>query len=320
MCPFLAYLGCMYSVAFNKVSLVVSIFVMGVMLHPFIVIPLAVCAKKINKIGYNFYIKKVKRKANTKQHFSSISIILYLGFIALNQMYLYITWVNFREERINQNCQNTTLTDAECANSFKTANSFGSQLFNQCDCQELGEDACVNTDSTTDTFLEDVFSSIPQDNIPHILIGYTILLIILHLIQNYIPCLRLPPSIPMNEFILVELYQTEVEYESKVNDRNNSVDILVGSIYPGQIHTREKFSLKRFKKHKKRKLCTLGTISFVVALIFLISLYSSVYIVYPTLYEWKVSCNDGFYDTHPDPNIFKCTGNLQISNMLQLMY
>ena len=299
----------MYSVAFNKVSLVISIFVMGIMLHPFIVIPLAVCAKKINKIGYNFYIKKVKRKANTKQHFSSISIILYLGFIVLNQMYLYITWVNFREKRINQNCQNTTLTYEECANSFKTANSYGSQLFNQCDCQELGEDACVNTDSTTDTFLEDVFSSIPQDNLPHILMGYAFLLLILHLIQNYIPCLRLPPSIPMNEFILVQLYQTEVEDELKDNDKNNCVDILVGSIYPGQIQ-------KRLKKHKKRKLCTLGTISFVVALIFLLCLYIGGFIVYPTLYKWKVSCNDGFYDAHPDPNIFKCTGNLENSNML----
>ena len=186
----------MYSVAFNKVSLVVSIFVMGVMLHPIIAVSAALSAKRLHKIAPCFYINKMN------------SMIVYLGFIVLNQMYLYITWEYFREEKITENCKNTTLSPIDCANSFKTANSYRSLLYNQCDCKKLsrsGEDSCVNPDNDRRNILEDdVLSMIPQDTkyIHSVLIGCIFLSIILHILQNLMQCLRLPLSVPMHEFIL----------------------------------------------------------------------------------------------------------------------
>ena len=46
-----------------------------------------------------------------------------------------------------------------------------------------------------------------------------------------------------------------------------------------------------------------------LALIFLICIFSSRSIFYPYTYEWEKFCGTGFYDTHPYPNILKCTGN-----------
>ena len=311
----------MYCVAFNEVSLVISIFVMGVMLHPLIAIPLAQCSKMFCKISYDLCIKKVKNKVNAKTCRLSISIILYMGLISLNQMYLFSMWVRFREDKINENCNNSTLSDIECANSFKTSNSYGSFSYDQCDCKEEsenGEDACVNTDNTSDTFLEDIFSTIPPDYIPFILLGYTIILIIFHIIQNCVPCLRLPNSVPMDEFFLVQSCQAEVENDSEDFDGNN-----YGSMRNEYNNTKNMDNTN--KKLNQRKLSKKGkqnskhkifkTLSIVVALIFLVSLYSSVFIFYPALYEWKVSCNEGFYDIHPESDILKCTGNIPILNL-----
>ena len=105
MIPIVAYLGCMYCVAFNEVSLVISIFAMGVMLHPLIAIPLAQCSKMFCKIAHDLCIKKFKNKFNTKTCSLSMSIILYMGLISLNQMYLFSMWVRFREDKINENCK-----------------------------------------------------------------------------------------------------------------------------------------------------------------------------------------------------------------------
>ena len=316
--PFLAYLISMYCVAFNKASLVISIFVMGVMLHPFIAIPLAVCSKRISKITYDFFIKKIKNKNNSSTcGLSSISIIVYLGFIVLNQIYLYTNWINFREEQINQNCPKTNLSDAECANSFKTANSYGSYLFYQCHCQNLleyEEDACVKTGNTTDAFLEEKFSTIRPENIPYILFGYIILLMIVQSIQTFIPSLRFPPSIPMHDFLLVKTHKKEFEDGLDNNGSKDCNDIVVEFNSTEQIiQTTEKINMTekqtiQGKQKIKQSLFSVDTISVIIAITFLISLYRSVYIFYPSLYEWKVSCNLGFYDTHSDSNILKCTG------------
>ena len=243
-----------------------------------------------------------------------------MGIISLNQLYLYSMWVRFREEKINENCINSTLSDIECANSFKTSNSYGSFSFYQCECQdksENGEDACVNTDNIRDTFLEDIFSTIPQDIIPFILLGNTIILIVVHIIQNCVPCLRLPSSVPMDEFFL---FQVEEDSEdNRDNDESTTVEL---NNTENLVYINRKLNLRKLSKKEKRNLENniSKTLSIAVALTFLVSLYSSVFIFYPSLYEWKVSCNEGFYDIHPLSDILKCTGKLQISCQNYLLF
>ena len=78
-----------------------------------------------------------------------------------------------------------------------------------------------------------------------------------------------------------------------------------------------KFHQKKLKKHGKRNLlyrfCKKDTIAIIVTIVFLISVYSSVFIFYPSLYKFQASCNYGFYDSIQDPDILKCTGNIQIT-------
>ena len=70
----------------------------------------------------------------------------------------------------------------------------------------------------------------------------------------------------------------------------------------------------RQKKHAKRNLlnrfCKKDTIAMIVTIVFLITVYSSVFIFYPSLYKFQASCNYGFYDSIQDPDILKCTGNI----------
>lgn len=132
---------------------------------------------------------------------------------------------------------------------------------------------------------------------------------IVQLIQTFIPSLKFPPSIPMHDFLLVKTHKKEFEdgldnNDSKVVEFNSTEQIIQAT---EEINQTKKL-ITQGKQKIKQNLFSVDTISVIIAITFLISLYRSVFIFYPSLYEWKVSCNLGFYDTHPDSNILKCTG------------
>ena len=139
---------------------------------------------------------------------------------------------------------------------------------------------------------------------------------IVQLIQTFIPNLRFPPSIPMHDFLLVKTHKKEFEdgLDNTNSDSKDCNDTVVEFNSTEQIvqATEETNQTKKLitqgKQKIKQNIFSVDTISVIIAITFLISLYRSVFIFYPSLYEWKVSCNLGFYDTHPDSNILKCTG------------
>ena len=130
--PLLFYFLCIYSIAFAKQSLGMSIFFMAIMCHPIITIPFAVCTKWLCKVT----IEKLRRKF-------SFTMSLYLCFIFASQFYLFIEWVDFRTKVINEKCEvnEMNITREKCEEGFVTRHEFGSKLYNQCDCIA---DECVN--------------------------------------------------------------------------------------------------------------------------------------------------------------------------------
>ena len=104
---------------------------------------------------------------------------------------------------------------------------------------------------------------------------------------------------------------------AKGNQEKPCETIKLDTIDKESVISAKKFYKNNFpyKKIKCLELYLNGKISIVdiiccfFALMFLISIYNSQNIFYPYSYEWEKFCADGFYDSHPYPDILKCTGN-----------
>ena len=145
--PLVAYLFCLYTIAFNKKSLGILIFVMGILVHPFVAIPISVFFKWLDKVC-NYIGKNVEDPKNEgkflklKKCFSVCTIMFYLALILITGYCLLFQWINFRETQIDDCSYNRTREN--CEKLFISRNTFYSRTFNQCDCFE---DKCIKIKS-----------------------------------------------------------------------------------------------------------------------------------------------------------------------------
>ena len=140
-----------------------------------------------------------------------MTMVLYLGFSTLCQIYLFTNWISFREQVIAENCLgNSTFNGTEydnCKKQFRDNFEFRGERFDQCNCsilEESGEeDACI--DVTPLYNIENLLDLIPSNNIPLILLSYALLMILIFIFEYSIS--SLPPPIPMETFMLWPYFQ-----------------------------------------------------------------------------------------------------------------
>ena len=296
--PLLFYFGCMYVVAFCAKSLSISIFIMGITLHPFVAVPFAVGVNYLLQICSNLFAGKENNvHKNQEKRNLSFSIILFIAFLTLNQLYLFNNWMNFREEVITQKCQpppqNVTLED--CHKSFGAYSEFGSLLFDQCNCTaqfELtgDENVCVNTDPVYN--IENFLDLVSSKATSYLLLGYALSLILLHFVEYSTPCLS--PSIPLDIFILGPSFEQRINEQECSKNNELSSNII-------KLSTRN-----RTWNYLKSVSCRIDMFYLVVSIVFIVGIYCSVF-GFEGFYNWKqFRCNPGFYDALPDPDIIMC--------------
>ena len=197
------------------------------MLHPLISIPMAINAKWISRI-ICFIISRTLENgeksqsrsicSNIRKRISSMTMVIYLAFIALIQWYVLYHWLIFKEDTINENCKNLDhLALKNCEKSFSTKHDFGSLLFNQCDCSGYG---CVKAENIN---IERIFreSETSKTAALYFFIGYSVLMMLFFVVESIVPCFSSP--IPMHIFLLGPQFQTKFENNESNPTRKNKV-------------------------------------------------------------------------------------------------
>ena len=211
--PLSSYLFNMYIIAFSSTSLPLLIYLMAIMLHPAISIPMAVLFEWFSKhccfcLGYCQIERKkgMKAKINTSCSKSKkATMIIYFAFILIHQLYLYHNWISFRGATIDAYSadQNSSVIDVE--KYFHPKHDFGARVYEQCDCISGNTLACVDADDIQVNIEDKLASMIPPnpDSMQFIFLGNIALLLTFHLIEAlWIWDLEYGKYIPMKDFIL----------------------------------------------------------------------------------------------------------------------
>ena len=271
---------------------------MGITLHPFVAVPFALGIRYLIQVCSNLFAKKEKNThQNEEKGNLSITMILFLAFLILNQLYLFNNWMNFREEIITEKCQTPpqNVTLEECQNSFGAYSDFGSLIFDQCNCTKqfdlTGENVCINTDPVYN--IENFLDIISSKATSYLLLAYALLMILFHIVECSTPCL--PTSIPLDIFVLGPSFQQRMNEHHgpyKINEYSSSI-IKVSTF-------------KRTRNYIKSVLYKIDVLYLVVAIVSIVAIYCSIF-SFEGFYSWKqFRCNPGFYDALPDPDILMC--------------
>ena len=317
---------------------------MGILLHPFVAIPISVSFKWLDKvcnyIGNNVEEQKNEGKLlKLKKCFSVCTIMLYLALILITGYCLLFQWINFRETQIDD-CPYNRARD-NCEKLFISRNTFYSRTFNQCDCFE---DKCIKTQS----ILGNIEKIIPESNdvLHYILFGSIFLLIIFHFIE----CCYSPSVISMSKFFIgptlnrgaieskdiskVNFQETnegiemrkinkhslsecvnpnnDVEFDTKKSpevEQSATITNTESSVIEKRhsVDKKKSFSITCLKE--KNRIVDLICITF--SIILFAGLYTSCFtLLYPVSFKWAKVCNITEFDTHPDPDIIKCERKL----------
>ena len=224
---------------------------------------------------------------------------LYLGFIAINQIYINYMWTIYRIGEIKTCETKNNMTFAECEEAFISRNDFSSKKYDQCNCNPNDKYSCVNTDNKQEDIarmLESKQAS-TSDIVQYIMVGNVLFSVLFYLSETL--TFSLPP-ISMFDFLFVpSIAETQIQQESiepsDFNDKITNKQKEISNLFP------------------RTKSCTKKTtICVIFVLIFFGIFHSSgfLYKYFPegTLFHWKLNCHNQFYDSHPDPQFLKCEG------------
>ena len=316
--PLAFYLSSMYSNAFSKGSLGLSIFLMVLMLHPIVAFPIAVCSKFLGKLCGCFFIKEDDIDIETsnsfctklKKRFLTCTMVLYLGFIAINQIYVNYMWTIFRNDEV-KSCEATyNTTIAECEKAFVSRNDFSSKKYDQCNCNPYDKYSCVNTDNKQENIIQmlEIFKtdrSSTSDIVQYKMLGNVVFSILFHLFEVLL--FSLPP-ISMFDF----LYVPSLEKEAKIQQHFKGLSVVNDGLFTRPLKKDPNVPSIPFPRASS---CTKNTICAITVILFFGIIHSSgfLYQYFPdgVLYEFQFDCPDKFYDSHPDPNFFKCEGKIK---------
>ena len=322
--PLTGYILCLtLFTAFNPSSVGIFTFTMGIMLHPLISIPMAINAKWISRIICFIFSRTFENGersqsrsicSNIRKRISSMTMVIYLAFIALIQWYVLYHWLIFKEDTINENCKNLDhLALKNCEKSFSTKHDFGSLLFNQCDCSGYG---CVKAENIN---IERIFreSETSKTAALYFFIGYSVLMMLFFVVESIVPCFSSP--IPMHIFLLGPQCQRKFENNESNPTRKNKVtkemmsltDMRQNNLDNNVVDNKKKISgeISSLKQNNilKRSL----DISCIFAIILVISIFliPPFTTAYRNFNEWiNNTCPVGRYDSTPNQTKLICLG------------
>ena len=264
--------------AFNPDSAGIFVFPMGIMLHPLVSVSIASVSMNLSRI-INRFLRKKEILSKIWKRITTLTMILFFAIISAFQLYLQYNWSKYKQDKINENCQNET-TVSQCEKQFFTKNEFGRKQYDQCSCK----DGFCEIDRTN-LNLEDIFlqSLSSNFNAYYCFFGYTIGMVLFYII---IESIALSTPIPMMEFIIGP---------KKKNSQNEPSLAMV-----------QEMANKAPKKQKIIKI-TLNSMGFIFGIIFLICivfipLYNP---IYKNLSGFK-SCPPGQYDSSQNTNKIIC--------------
>ena len=279
--PLLSFLASLYMIAFSKHTFAFIIFIMPIMLHPFVAIPLSILIDSIWSFFKKCFQKgrSSKCQRNKKCASPSLSMTLYFALISTLLLCYLITWDNYVEYG-KKNFKNQNITNKDLV----VDGAFANRKFERCHCTQE-KYSCVIVDININ--IEDYLKIIPSNDVLiKITIGFISLLTLCYLVE---PCIGKP--IHMRKFIFgsTSLENPNSSTEGEKSDENHS-----------------KKAKSKNKLAISIMMCCLGTL-------YVIMIISPIFLMqsdkYFKLYDFNDhECVDGYYDSHVNPNILECNG------------
>ena len=270
----------MYIIAFMEKSLVQLIFAMGLMLNPFVTIPISISIKFLASC----FQKCIPRSDWLKSLVDKVcfSMTLYFVVVCASQIYLTGMWKHISE-------------DLE-------APAFDYYKFNQCKCNLTDRYSCILSPDEEKQFnieKSHFLKLIGPENVPYVMIFMTSIIFLWWIVVESVRS----QDIPMEEFLLGKSPNDQIEGE-----QHEMVPIeanLTEQIEDNEGQQEQPCSTPK-KKGKKwtyfRFFCLL------ISLLYILALALSPFTFRYVKGHSQGNCPNGTFDEHPDEDVVKCRG------------